>query len=508
MKKKLLTIILAAMIIFSMTAFAAEEEVQDTSDFSGYYIVNYSNSSDKVSLETILESDLIATAQQAETTIYYFGDDGSVKVYSGGTVEEGTFTAENGKLSIVKESGTEDYDYEIIDNLMIIRSDDSSSVLYSFELDYVDYITIEDYSALEISSSQVAVTESDIDSYINTTLQAQTTYTQITEGVTADGDIVTISYEGVLEGEDEPFEGGTSEGITLQLGTGSLIGNFEEQLTGKEIGSTFDVTVTFPDDYTYIEGMAGKTATFTTTILYKTEMDTPELTDEFVQEFTGTYLEEQLDTVDEFRDYCRDYLEDYAMSNAIMTALAKKATVSAYNSTLLQLLYNYSAGNLSYMASYYGYDADTYAQLVGYESADAYEQAEAVSNMNVAMLVNKVMVDEGITYNAEDLDAALAAYMKLSGYDSMYTIEEYKEQVGILGMWTFANLDYKFNLVKDALIDRVTIVDDQTADAETVAVEDTAEDVAEDTTDEADVEEAAEDAAPADEAAEDAADGE
>ena len=73
------------------------------------------------------------------------------------------------------------------------------------------------------------------------------------------GDLVVIGYLGTIDGV--PFQGGTSPAYILNLGSGALIPGFEEQLVGKEVGSTFDITVKFPENYGN-EATKGKEAVF------------------------------------------------------------------------------------------------------------------------------------------------------------------------------------------------------------------------------------------------------
>ncbi len=505
MKRKFFVIMMAAVTAFSMNTIAAEDasasteavetaeadEAADetasnddaadetaeseteevTADILGYYIANYAQSESNASLAIIEETDLIATAKQTGTTIYNFREDGSVTIYADDTATEGTYTAEDGKLTITSDGTATDYTYEIIDNLPIVRHDDESFILYSFVLNDLDYVTIDDYSTIELEEDDVAVSDDDINSYINSVLAGQTTYETVTEGTTAEGDIITISYEGTLEGEDEPFEGGSGENISLQLGSGALIDTYEDQLIGQEIGSTINVTVTYPDDYTSMEGLAGKTATFATTIHSKTVSNTPELTDEWVQEFSEKYLSEKIDTVDGFKEYSRSYLEEYKLHSAMLTALASKTSIAGYNTTTAQMLVNLAATNLANYASYYGLDAETYASQLGYSSTDAYEQAEALSYLNIAMIVNKIMVDKGMTYTDADLNAALEEYLKLTGYNESYDVDSYKEASGTTGMWVYTNCEFKYNMVMEALEDNVVITESVDTDSEAETAE-------------------------------------
>ncbi len=79
------------------------------------------------------------------------------------------------------------------------------------------------------------------------------------------GDILTIDFVGTLDGDDEPFEGGTGTDHELELGTGSLIPGFEDQLVGATPEEQRDVKLSFPDDYGP-EHLNGRAATFAVTV--------------------------------------------------------------------------------------------------------------------------------------------------------------------------------------------------------------------------------------------------
>ena len=72
------------------------------------------------------------------------------------------------------------------------------------------------------------------------------------------------------------------------------------------------------------------------------------------------------------------------------------------------------------------------------------------------MIVNKVLVDQGIRYTQEELENALAEYVR-SGFGNTMTTEEYKQQVGDIGIWAYTNMVFKYDLAMKALEERVKI---------------------------------------------------
>lgn len=147
-----------------------------------------------------------------------------------------------------------------------------------------DYVTLpEDYADITIDAALGEVTDEDVSEYINSNiLSSFATTEQITDRAAAMGDTVNIDYVGTIDGVE--FSGGSAKGYELELGSGTFIDNFEDQIANHTPGETFEVNVTFPEDYGSTD-LAGKAAVFTTTLNYIVgDTITPELTDTWVQE--------------------------------------------------------------------------------------------------------------------------------------------------------------------------------------------------------------------------------
>ncbi|MFC0338724.1 trigger factor [Kushneria avicenniae] len=149
--------------------------------------------------------------------------------------------------------------------------------------------TLEVYPSIEltlpegeqIERPQAEITDADIDEMIDT-LRKQNAQWNDVERAAADGDQVTIDFEGYLG--DEAFEGGSAEGHQLVLGSNSFIPGFEEQLVGVQAGEEREITVTFPEDY-QAEHLAGQEARFKTTMHKVQAQELPEVDSEFMSRF-------------------------------------------------------------------------------------------------------------------------------------------------------------------------------------------------------------------------------
>ena len=145
------------------------------------------------------------------------------------------------------------------------------------------------------------------------------------------GDFVTIDFVGFVDGE--AFEGGSAEGHVLELGSGSFIPGFEEQVEGLKRDEEKGIEVRFPDDYGN-KDLAGKPAVFKVTVKEIKEQVLPKLNNEFAKEFG-------VDTLDELKDKLReDYQQqeknriDGDLRERLMTAMIEKNPIEVPESMI------------------------------------------------------------------------------------------------------------------------------------------------------------------------------
>ena len=164
------------------------------------------------------------------------------------------------------------------------------------ELDIDKYVTLGDYKGLSYTAEDTAVTDNQLTLAIQEALSAEgygeETEGEITSGTVQMGDTCNIDFTGLKDGV--AFEGGTSQGYSLTIGSGQFIDGFEDGLVGVSIGSKVALDLTFPEEYDN-EELAGEAVVFEVTVNSVTARTIyPELTDEIANQ-----LEETANTVDE-----------------------------------------------------------------------------------------------------------------------------------------------------------------------------------------------------------------
>ena len=280
-----------------------------------------------------------------------------------------------------------------------------------------DYVTLpDDYADITIDADLGQVSEEDIDNYITSNVLSNfSTTEQVTDRAAADGDTVNIDYVGRIDGV--AFDGGDTKGngADLTLGSRTYIDTFEEQIVGHNPGETFDVTVTFPEDYGN-EDLNGKEAVFETTLNYIEDTVTPELSDEWVAENLAATM--SLNNVDELKAFVKSTMLYDNQASDVYTALHDKVSyadelpqtaLDYYRDVLLYRIYSY--------AQNYGTDMATLLSsgMMGatYDSVDAYldDANDSIKSITQqALLMQAVAEKMGFKCDTDTMNADFGRY--------------------------------------------------------------------------------------------------
>ncbi|MEQ6000536.1 trigger factor [Bacillus amyloliquefaciens] len=199
----------------------------------------------------------------------------------------------------VEEAGIEPVDRPEID---VEKIEKGESLIFTAKVTVKPEVKLGDYKGLGIEKDDTAVTDEDVQNELKALQERQAELVVKEEGAVENGDTVVLDFEGFVDGE--AFEGGKAENYSLEVGSGSFIPGFEEQLTGLEAGAEKDVEVTFPKEY-HAEELAGKPAVFKVKIHEIKAKELPELNDEFAKD-----IDEEVETLAELTEKTKKRLEE------------------------------------------------------------------------------------------------------------------------------------------------------------------------------------------------------
>ncbi len=156
-----------------------------------------------------------------------------------------------------------------------------ADLAYTLSFEVLPDIELVDFSTISVVRENAEPSEKDIEESLQRLADNHETF-KAKEGPAEEGDRLTIDFTGTLEGEEEPFEGGSAEDAFVVIGKGRFIPGFEDGLRGAKAGDERVVTAVFPNDYG-AKHLAGKTAEFKVKVKEVAAPAKTEINDEFAK---------------------------------------------------------------------------------------------------------------------------------------------------------------------------------------------------------------------------------
>ena len=313
-------------------------------------------------------------------------------------------------------------------------------------------VKLGDYKGLEIEKQDSELTDQDLQDEIDHSLDHLADMVVKEDGAVEEGDTVNIDFDGYVDGEQ--FEGGQADGYDLEIGSGSFIPGFEDQLVGVKTGEEKDVVVTFPEEY-HAEELAGKEATFKTKVNEIKYKEVPELTDEIANE-----LDSDANSVDEYKENLRKRLSEQKAQDA-ENVEKEEAINKATENTTIDIPQAMIDTELDRMVQEFGQriqqqglDLQTYFQISGQDESQLREQLkdDAEQRVKTNLTLSAIADEENIKVTDEDIDKELE---KMSSQFNI-SVEDIKQT---LGNTDIIKNDVRIQKVIDLLRDNAKYVD-------------------------------------------------
>lgn len=277
-------------------------------------------------------------------------------------------------------------------------------------------VKLGDYKGLKVAKLPTEASDEDVENELKTVQESRARLVVADDREAQTGDTVSLDFEGFVDGV--AFEGGKGENYPLELGSGSFIPGFEEQIAGHKIDEEFDVNVTFPEEYE--ESLAGKDAVFKCTIHEIKAKELPELDDDFAQDVS------EFDTLDEYKADLKKQISEKKEADA---------KTDMENQLLEQITDNMKAEipecmfakrcdemvqDYSYRLQMQGLDLNTYLQYLG-QDMDSFKETfkeAAEKQVKVSVALRAIIEAEKIEATDEDIDKEAAKIGEQYGMDA------------------------------------------------------------------------------------------
>lgn len=262
------------------------------------------------------------------------------------------------------------------------------------------------YKGIEAKKSEYIVTDEDVDKQLNLMRERNARIIKKEDGIIEKGNMAIIDYEGFIDGA--AFEGGKDSNYSLEIGSGSFIPGFEEQLIGKNAGEETEVKVTFPSDY-HAKDLAGKEAVFKVKINEVKYKELPPLDDEFAKDVSefGTLEEFKSDTKKKLQlrndEKSKREFEDSVLKKVVDNA---KVTIPK---VMVDREIDYMMEDLNYRLKYQGIDLEQYAKYTNtsIEKLKEENRDAAENQVKTTLVLEKIGKVESVTATDDEVESEI-----------------------------------------------------------------------------------------------------
>ena len=282
-----------------------------------------------------------------------------------------------------------------------------------------------EYKGLEVTKLSTEVTDEEVEEQIQAQLARKAELEIKEDGAVEEGDTAVIDFEGFLG--EEAFEGGKGEDYALEIGSGSFIPGFEEQLVGVKAGESKDVVVTFPEEYHAAE-LAGKEATFKVTVKEIKVKELPELDDDFAKDVS------EFDTFEAYKNSIKEKLDKSneartkaEFENKLVEAVCENAEIDIPQCMIDNRIEDLIR-EFSYRLSAQGLNMEQYMQITG-ATVDTFKEQfkdQAQAQVKSSLVLEKIVKLENIEVTEEDVEKELQTMADM--YDM--ELDEVKTLIG------------------------------------------------------------------------------
>ncbi|GMK38423.1 trigger factor [Paenibacillus sp. CCS19] len=272
-------------------------------------------------------------------------------------------------------------------------------------------VKLGEYKGIEVPAAEAAVSEEEIGEELNRLQQRHAELNVVDEGTVENGDIAVIDFDGYVDGV--AFEGGKSERYSLEIGSGSFIPGFEDQVIGMGTGDFKDVEVTFPESY-HADNLAGKAAVFKVKLHEIKRKSLPALDDEFAKDVS------EFDTLAEFKQDLEGKLKERKVKEAEgarEAAVVEKAAEAAevvIPEAMIGTETDYMLKDFENRLRMQGMNLELYFQFSGQNEAMLREQMKGDAEKRVRnnLVLEAIAKAENIAVSDEEVSAELETLAK------------------------------------------------------------------------------------------------
>ena len=313
------------------------------------------------------------------------------------------------------EKAVEESKLEVVSRpkIDIVTMEKGQDVVFTAVVSTKPEVELGKYKGIEIEKIEYNVEDSDVESNLKQMQEKNARVTSV-ETPVENGNIAVIDFEGFVDGK--AFEGGKGENYSLEIGSGSFIPGFEDQVIGMKIDDEKDVNVKFPEDY-FSKDLAGKDATFKVKVHEIKKKDLPELDDEFAKDVS------EFDTLEELKNSIKQRLINenaqkakYEKEDAVMKVVTSEMKADIPEG-MVEVEIDNMVKDMEQRMSYQGLKLEQYLKMLNKTEADFRKEFEpqAIEAIKSRLALEAIIKNEKIEASEREVKDKLEEMAKNYG---------------------------------------------------------------------------------------------
>lgn len=309
------------------------------------------------------------------------------------------------------------------ENVDIVSMEEGKPMVVKAELYVKPEVELGDYKNVAVEFEGKKVLAKDVKAEVEKVIEQNARFEEV-DRPAKNGDKVVLDYSGSVDGVK--FEGGTAEGQTLDLGSGTFIPGFEEQVVGLKAGEEKEIEVTFPEQY-HAKELAGKPAVFAIKLVSVKEKQLPKADDEFAQDISefDTFEEYQADLKEKLKKREEDQ-NKRELENVILGKIVEESKVDI-PACMIDNQIDSQIQEMSYSLMYQGLNMQQYLEYTGLTMDKMREQARpgAESTVKAQLVLEAIKNQEQIKADEQAVDKSIASFAEMQNK----TFEDFKKEI-------------------------------------------------------------------------------
>lgn len=189
----------------------------------------------------------------------------------------------------------------------VVQLEEGRPLIFKARVEVKPEVNLPEYRGMEVVKKKIPVTDADVENALKAIQERHARLVSVEDGEVVAGDLVTVDFQGYLDGEARPDL--RAEGYTYEVGSGRMPEEWEKGLLGVKLGEERDIKIAYPSDHPE-QQLAGEEVTFHVAVKEIKRKEVSPLDDEFARDVS------EFDTLEELKEDLRSKLEEDAARRA------------------------------------------------------------------------------------------------------------------------------------------------------------------------------------------------